>query len=140
MELARRSHAGSPSRFLIRSTEGPIENDGSARSRAVRWMQGPQTGGVAATPASAMADPNRMPGLATNRQLARLAAAKGKAFDRLFLILMLRHHEGGIEMANYAVEHASRPQVRAAAGSMVIDQTNECTLIEELLKADQRHH
>lgn len=106
------------------------------------WMQNDQMTGMAAMsrPAS-MTDStpsDRMPGLATRPQLVRLAAAKGSVFDALFLKLMLRHHEGGIEMADDAAQHASLPQVRAAAGGMVVDQTNECTLIEELLKAAER--
>ncbi len=68
--------------------------------------------------------------------LAQLAASKGVTFDRLFLRLMLRHHEGGIEMANYAEQHAQLPEVRAAAGAMIIDQTNECNLIKELLQSE----
>jgi uncharacterized protein (DUF305 family) len=99
------------------------------------WMQhSASTGKTASASMAGMPTSSGMPGMATNQQLAQLAAAKGTAFDRLFLTLMLRHHEGGIEMANYAAQHASLSQVRAAAGGMVIDQTNESTLIEELLK------
>lgn len=35
-----------------------------------------------------------MPGMATEAQLKQLRAAEGKAFDRLFLTLMITHHEG----------------------------------------------
>ncbi|MBW3617494.1 MAG: DUF305 domain-containing protein, partial [Proteobacteria bacterium] len=37
-------------------------------------------------------------GMASPEQLARLRAAKGGAFDRLFLELMIRHHEGAVRM------------------------------------------
>jgi uncharacterized protein (DUF305 family) len=103
------------------------------------WMQKDQkTRDVSMTGMASIAatGSNQMPGMATNKQLTQLAASKGIAFDRLFLQLMLRHHEGGIEMANYAEQHAQLPQVRAAAGAMIIDQTNECTLIEELLQSE----
>ena len=82
------------------------------------WMQKDQkTRDVSMTGMASIAatGSNQMPGMATNKQLAQLAASKGVAFDRLFLQLMLRHHEGGIEMANYAEQHAQLPQVRAAA-------------------------
>lgn len=39
-----------------------------------------------------------MPGMATEEEMARLAAARGAAFDRLFLELMIRHHEGALVM------------------------------------------
>jgi uncharacterized protein (DUF305 family) len=103
------------------------------------WMRSDQRAGSASMMGEAsMASTglNQMPGMATNQQLTQLAAATGVAFDRMFLQLMLRHHEGGIEMANYAEQHAVLSQVRAAAGSMIIDQTNECTLIAELLQAE----
>lgn len=39
-----------------------------------------------------------VPGMATEEEMARLAAASGAAFDRLFLELMIRHHEGALVM------------------------------------------
>lgn len=39
-----------------------------------------------------------MAGMLTPDEMARLAAASGVAFDRLFLESMIRHHEGALEM------------------------------------------
>lgn len=39
-----------------------------------------------------------MPGMLTEEELARLAAARGYEFDRLFLEFMIRHHEGALVM------------------------------------------
>ena len=39
-----------------------------------------------------------MPGMLTAADMARLAAAKGADFDRLFLEYMIRHHEGALVM------------------------------------------
>jgi uncharacterized protein (DUF305 family) len=39
-----------------------------------------------------------MPGMLTPDELARLASATGAEFDRLFLELMIRHHEGALLM------------------------------------------
>ena len=39
-----------------------------------------------------------MPGMATPAQMAALAAARGEAFDRQFLELMIAHHEGAVTM------------------------------------------
>lgn len=39
-----------------------------------------------------------MAGMATPEQMAGLAAAKGPDFDRLFLQLMIAHHEGAVKM------------------------------------------
>jgi len=39
-----------------------------------------------------------MPGMLTEEEMARLAAATGAEFDRLFLEYMIRHHEGALIM------------------------------------------
>lgn len=44
-----------------------------------------------------------MPGMATPEEMTRLVAARGTAFDRMFLTMMTTHHEGAIEMAGQAV-------------------------------------
>lgn len=44
------------------------------------------------------ADNDRMPGMLTQEELNRLAAATGTQFDQLFLEFMIRHHEGALEM------------------------------------------
>jgi uncharacterized protein (DUF305 family) len=39
-----------------------------------------------------------MPGMLSAGEMARLAAASGEAFDRLFLDFMIKHHEGALSM------------------------------------------
>jgi len=39
-----------------------------------------------------------MPGMLTEEQMTRLDAARGVEFDRLFLTLMIQHHEGALTM------------------------------------------
>lgn len=41
-----------------------------------------------------------MPGMVTVAQLALLAEARGRDFDRMFLELMIQHHEGAVEMVD----------------------------------------
>ena len=41
-----------------------------------------------------------MPGMLSSAQLTELAAARGAAFDRLFLRLMIQHHEGALQMVS----------------------------------------
>ena len=43
-----------------------------------------------------------MAGMASEADMARLVAARGPAFDRLFLELMVRHHEGALTMVERA--------------------------------------
>jgi uncharacterized protein (DUF305 family) len=45
-----------------------------------------------------------MPGMLSRAQLDRLKAAKGRAFDRLFLRYMTIHHQGALTMARTLVD------------------------------------
>lgn len=76
-----------------------------------------------------------MPGWVSRDDLARLAAAEGDDADLLFLELMIPHHEGGVAMAEYAVEHARRPQVVALARAVVTSQERELTVLHDMLDA-----
>jgi uncharacterized protein (DUF305 family) len=46
-----------------------------------------------------------MPGMLTDDQMRALDAARGSAFDRLFLIGMIGHHEGAIGMVRTLFSH-----------------------------------
>jgi uncharacterized protein (DUF305 family) len=50
------------------------------------------------------ADDASMPGMLTDAELAKLAAADGQRFNRLFLRLMIRHHEGALVMVQQLVD------------------------------------
>jgi uncharacterized protein (DUF305 family) len=52
----------------------------------------------------AMHTSHKMAGMATPEQMAELAAARGTDFDRLFLTLMIRHHEGALKMVEELLE------------------------------------
>jgi uncharacterized protein (DUF305 family) len=77
-----------------------------------------------------------MPGMASPAQLAQLDTLSGKAFDVLFLQLMIRHHEGGIAMAQYAQAHARLAAVRSAAQSMAYQQVEDIGNMRALLTAE----
>jgi len=47
---------------------------------------------------SSMSEMAPMPGMLTAKQMKALAAAKGAAFDKLFLEGMIQHHEGALTM------------------------------------------
>lgn len=76
-----------------------------------------------------------MPGLATVAQLDQLAKLHGPAFDRLFLQLMARHHQGAVVMAQFAWQYAELEAVRGFALSMAAEQRKEWMLMSALLQA-----
>jgi uncharacterized protein (DUF305 family) len=82
-----------------------------------------------------MADGTLMPGMATEEELANLRSLSGTAFDVQFLRLMIRHHQGGLDMAQYAAAHAEVPAVRTLARSIAETQTAETTTMGRMLAA-----
>ncbi|WP_438803381.1 DUF305 domain-containing protein [Nocardia brevicatena] len=76
-----------------------------------------------------------MPGMAGDEELAALRRAEGRALDVLFLQLMLRHHQGGLPMLEYAAEHAETAVVRGLAEKMTATQQGESRLITDMLTA-----
>jgi uncharacterized protein (DUF305 family) len=76
-----------------------------------------------------------MPGMATQEELAHLRSLTGTAFDVEFLRLMIRHHQGGKDMAVYAARQAEEPAVRRLAQAMDETQTAEVTTMSRMLAA-----
>ncbi|MGW5968621.1 DUF305 domain-containing protein [Streptomyces sp. NPDC055186] len=74
-----------------------------------------------------------MPGMATPAQLKNLRAAEGKAFDQLFLTLMITHHEGAITMATDVKAQGNNIQIEEMADDVVAQQTSEITRMRDLL-------
>lgn len=82
---------------------------------------------------SAPVSANLMPGMATTAQMEQLRAARGNAAEVLYLQLMIRHHLGGIEMAQYALDHAEVDQVRHLAQTIVTSQQAEVDAMNDML-------
>lgn len=81
------------------------------------------------------ADGGLMPGMATEEELANLRDLRGTAFDVEFLRLMIRHHQGGLEMAEYAAEHSGVPAVSDLAQAIARAQTAETRTMAAMLTA-----
>ncbi|GHH10695.1 lipoprotein [Streptomyces lanatus] len=74
-----------------------------------------------------------MPGMATEAQLAKLRAARGKAFDQLFLTLMITHHDGAITMATDVKGQGNNIRIEEMADDVVAQQTSEITRMRDML-------
>jgi uncharacterized protein (DUF305 family) len=103
--------------------------------RYMTWMTGAGSmpGMAGMTHGGGSAGVATMPGMASPADLDRLRAASGAQFDMLFLQLMLRHHQGGAPMAQYAAQHGEIPQVRNLAEKMVISQDAESEYMAQLI-------
>jgi uncharacterized protein (DUF305 family) len=97
---------------------------------AMAWMAG--HGGHAAGPT--LAPGSTMPGMASDAELARLERAEGKDAEILFLQLMIRHHEGGVQMADALLDLSERDEVVTMARHISEGQKGEIALMTEMLK------
>ena len=78
-----------------------------------------------------------MPGMLTAEEMAQLAAARGPAFDRLFLEFMIKHHEGALVMVKelFAASGAGQePEIFAFASDVDADQRMEIERMGVMLK------
>lgn len=97
----------------------------------MRWMPGTDHSD---TDMSVMAG-GLMPGMASAEDLDALRAAQGTDFDVLFLQLMIRHHQGGTQMANFAADRADVEAVRTLASSISQTQAAEIETLKQMLAA-----
>lgn len=74
-----------------------------------------------------------MTGMATPEQLDALAGSAGREADELFVRLMVAHHLGGVEMAEYAASNGSHDEVTLMASSMAAAQRDEIAELIGLL-------
>jgi uncharacterized protein (DUF305 family) len=74
----------------------------------------------------------RMPGMATPQQMAQLKEAGGKDFDRLFLTLMITHHQGALTMANEEMAKGSDVLIQEMAQDVIVTQTAEINRMRAL--------
>ena len=81
-----------------------------------------------------------MPGMLTGPELARLEAAKGAAFDRLFLTFMIRHHEGALKMVAdlRSTDGGAESEIDAFARHVDADQQIEIGRMREVLQQSPR--
>lgn len=71
---------------------------------------------------------SEMPGMGTE-DMHQLEQAEGTEFDRLFLDLMIEHHQGAVDMSTTVLDEGDDPEVAALAERIIDDQRAE---IEEM--------
>lgn len=74
-----------------------------------------------------------MVGMASAGKIAALREMTGADADREFLRLMIAHHQGGVMMANAALDGSDNDDVERLARSIVNGQQIEIELMESLL-------
>jgi uncharacterized protein (DUF305 family) len=78
-----------------------------------------------------------MPGMLTDEEMASLDRARGSEFDRLFLLGMIRHHQGAIDMVDVlfkAYGAAQDEMVFKFASDVYADQSIEIDRMTGMLE------
>jgi uncharacterized protein (DUF305 family) len=81
-----------------------------------------------------------MPGMLTDEQMAALDAARGPEFDRLFLLGMIGHHQGAIDMVDVLFKSYGAAQdetVFKFATDVHADQSIEIDRMHQMLENPQ---
>ena len=76
-----------------------------------------------------------MPGMMSDSQLQDLDDAAGSAFERMWLQMMIAHHQGAIEMAKTEQADGLYPPAIALAAHIEQTQTAEIALMQSMLNA-----
>src|SRR6266498_882943 len=78
-----------------------------------------------------------MPGMLTDEEMAALDRARGAEFDRLFLVGMIKHHQGAIDMVDVLFEAYGAAQdetVFRFASDVYADQSIEIDRMNKMLE------
>ncbi|MFC0107350.1 DUF305 domain-containing protein [Kibdelosporangium aridum] len=63
-----------------------------------------------------------------------LEAAKGAEFDRMWLQMMIEHHQGAVQMSQTELSKGSSPEAKALAQKIIDAQQAEITEMQAMLK------
>ena len=93
-----------------------------------------ESGGMAGMPGmgGGMEDMAGM-GMMTDAQMQEMGAARGADFDRMFLTMMIRHHEGAVTMARTELDKGKFAPAKQLAQAIVDDQQKEISEMQGLL-------
>lgn len=72
-------------------------------------------------------------GMMTDAQMQEMQAARGAEFDRMFLTMMIRHHEGAVTMARTELDKGKFPPAKQLAQAIVDAQQKEISEMQGLL-------
>lgn len=73
-------------------------------------------------------------GMMTAEEMTKLGQATGAAFDKTWMEMMIKHHEGAITMAKTHIEKGSNAESKKLAQDIITAQQAEITEMQGLLK------
>lgn len=122
----------------VRDLATQIKNDqGPEIATMTSWLQGWHAPPALDEPGggSVMGGMDRaaMIGMMSNQQMSQLVNSSGPAFDRLFLQLMIAHHQGAVQMATTELGNGRNPDAKNLATTIQRGQTAQIATMRKLL-------
>lgn len=84
-------------------------------------------------PAPSATMSHSMPGLMTPQQMTELTGLSGAAFDKMWLQMMVEHHQGAITMANDELKNGINADAKKMAEAIVTAQQAEIATMNGML-------
>jgi uncharacterized protein (DUF305 family) len=84
-------------------------------------------------PTSTGGDMHMGDGMMSEQDMKRLDALSGRAFDKAFLQMMIKHHQGAVAMARTEQAQGSSPDAMALAKAIAASQSAEIATMRKLL-------
>lgn len=83
---------------------------------------------------SGMSGTGDMTGMMSQQEMDMLGKATGPAFDRMWLTMMVKHHQGAVTMSSDVKKTTDNPEVSSLADSIIKAQNAEIRTMQDLLK------
>jgi uncharacterized protein (DUF305 family) len=103
------------------------------------WLQAWGTPAPTATPGmmppmpSMMPSPGMMPSMVPQPDVSKMTRMSGAEFDRMFLQLMIMHHQGAVEMAKTEEVSGANPEAKQFAKSIETSQSAQISQMQQML-------
>ena len=111
----------------IKEAQGPEIT--TMKGWLAEWGEEPLEAGDGAHAGMDMSDA----GMMSDEEMASLEMGSGKDFDRLFLEMMIRHHEGALAMATTETDNGTFAPARRLATQITTSQQAEIDEMEGML-------
>jgi uncharacterized protein (DUF305 family) len=132
IEMAKRAttRASSPQvKALAQKIEGAQDPEIKTMSEWLKaWGED-----VPAADMGSMAGHASMPGMMSADDMAKLEKASGAEFDTMFIEMMIRHHQGAIEMAKTELKDGKNTKAKELAAQIENAQTAEISEMQALV-------
>ncbi|MGW5723351.1 DUF305 domain-containing protein [Amycolatopsis sp. NPDC003865] len=111
-----------------------------AQGPEIQQMQGwlstwgaPATSSMPSMPGMDHGSMGSMPGMMSEADMQKLEQAKGAEFDKMWLDMMIKHHQGAVEMAKTELSKGGNADAKALAQKIIDAQQAEITEMQGLL-------